>query len=644
MLLFGNMNGIKIFSKINVFIILIFLVIISQVILLKPIIGQGLTNEDYLGFFKVRLYKDQMFSDPVKTWNAIGLHDATHDFYIGFLNIFFGENYTMYLYASIFIKIIATLLLYTLILILTKNKLLAFLASLLYGISYSSTGALYLYVVGNEYLGVALMVLFLIIYSLCVKRGGRLLILLSSITLILSFLASPIRVFPVLIIVFLTEVWVLLKNNFSNLRISIIRGVVILLPTVLIAILNTANSGSGAYSIAGWPVFLQKINNGNWYLLLNPLWGFGYTFLPAWSLRFIGSLNILNLTTFIYSIVSGGYFYFLVISLTMSVLVSDKRIRMFFNIVIINLVFNIVNFFLYTHHFSIAKDLVFEYAGPSFNAGLYSGVLAGFILSISFACGIEWVLNGKKDRLLFVIFLSPLISLFFILSQWFFTRDYYMYQEGIHRYFVIPAIGSSLFIASLLTLLYQRIKQKLEAFSFILIVLIITWVFSISYREISQLFNGKKMSGVNLKLQQSMQQQALKIIPGERLKDDLVILIKFKSGIPASGNQWENTFDWRNLTYWMPVKKSYILDSDINGCTILIWDAKELDKWAKVQNGEKGFLYQNSGAQEMRCFRNGLDYSIDGEFIKADQLFAFAVEGLKVINVTDEIQEGLVFK
>ena len=50
-------------NSIATFLLLIFLVIISQYFLLKPIIGQGFTHEDYAGFYSIGILKNQFFSD-----------------------------------------------------------------------------------------------------------------------------------------------------------------------------------------------------------------------------------------------------------------------------------------------------------------------------------------------------------------------------------------------------------------------------------------------------------------------------------------------------------------------------------------------------------------------------------------------------
>lgn len=637
------MSRTKIFSKILTFATLMLLVLFSQIILLKPIIGQGFTNEDYVGLFAARLLKDKIISDPIHIWIEIGPHDASHIFYIGFLDFLFGENYNMYIYSSIFLKIVATLLLYPLILLISKNKLFAFLGTFLYGISYPSAGALYLYVVGNEYLGVALMNLFLISYYFCVKKTKFWLLLLILLLTILSYLASPVRIFPVFAIIFLVEAFILFRNKFLNFLPSVIRLISIFLPITIIALANFNNLTGDVYTFRGIPSFFKLVTDGNWYLLLNPLWGLGYTFLPVAYFHIFGRLDVSSFTAYLGSLLIKPLIIFSFVGIFLSFIMSKKRLRFFLILMWINLVLDIIMFVLYTHHFKIPSNLLVEYAGPSFDGGLYAGILASLIISISITSGVEWYLTHKKNKLLLLIFISPFISLLFIISQWLFTRQYYTYSEGIHRYFVIPAIGSYFFIASLMVMVYQRRKAFPGFLATILIIYFLFLIFNISKSEIAQVFYGKKGSGKDLKLQQSMQNQAFSYIPKDSIKDDLLIFIKFKSDKLGDANQWEDTFDWRNLTFWLHIKRSYLADGAIDGCIAMTWDFKWLQKMAKIQEGSQGFLYKNEGNQEVRCLRNGVGYSMDGQFIKLDNLYAFAIDKEKVMNITEEVKKNLFF-
>lgn len=626
------------------FLILIILVVFFQILLLKPIIGQGLTVEDYFGFYSIRASKDTMFKNPIEYWVKIGIHDSAHNTYLRVLDILFGENYTMQIYFNIFFKITATLLLYPLVLLISKNKLLAFLGSFLYSISYSSVGALYLYVVGNEYLGVTLLNIFFIFYFLCIKKTSSLMLTLTSLSITLSFFVLPIRVFPVFAIVSFVEACILIKNKFSSFRPSMYRIIAIFLPNILIMLFYLKFSGTGAYDLQNLPIFLKRITDGNWFLLLYPLWGLGYTYLPVAYFHIFGKIDISNFFSYLSTLSHTYLIIFVPISVILSLFIPRKHFRFFSFLILVNLILDSLLFFFYTHHFSIPDNLVRKYSGPAFNSGLYAGLVATFVISIAIVCGLEWYLTAKTNKLLFLISISPFFALFFIICQWFFTRDYYMYQEGIHRYFVIPAIGSYLFIAGILTIIYQRNKLNKQFLCLCLIILVSFQIFNISKGEISQLFNGKKGSGRDLQIQKSLQNQTLNFINKDRLTHDMLFYIKLKSPIFEDANRWEDIFDWRDLTFWIPIRISYLLSTSIEGCTLLTVDYSELQKMAQIQSGSRGFLYKNGGNKEARCAHNGFNYVLDEKFILLDDFYAFRItDDLRVVNITDEIKNGLIF-
>lgn len=641
MLLFIAMKLAKIFTKSSIFITLILVVVLSQIILLRPIIGQGLTNEDYAGLFEARVLHEKISSDPVNTWIMIGPHNATHTYYIYFLDLLFGENYDMYLLSSISIKIIATLLLYPLFLLVTKSKLLAFLVTFIYGISYPSAGALYLYVVGNEYLGVAFMNALLISYYFALKKVRYWLLLLILIFVTFCFLASPIRVFPIFGIIVLVELYLLCKNRLSNLLTSTFRLLAIFLPISVITVSNFSKLTGDTYNLAGLPDFWKLVVDGNWYLLLNPLWGLGYIFLPISQLAIFGKIKISSLFSFLSSLYIATIIFAIIVGF-LSKVISQKPIRFFITWLLINFLLNVLLFFVGTHHFQIPSNLVAEFNGQMFNNGLYANILTNFIFSLSITSFLEWYTTRRKKSILFLIFISPFISLVFILSQWIFVRQLYMYQEGIHRYFVIPAIGASLFLASIMVAIYQNSSKRFQPFSLIVIIICLIQIFRISWGEIAQLFNGKKGSGRDLQIQQSLKSQAIGHIPKEKIKDDLIFYVKFASASGAA-NYWEDTFDWRNLIYWMHIKRSYITNDSIDGCIAMTWDFSELEKMATIQDGSKGFLYKNTGNKEMACFRKAIAYSLDGKFIPLDNLFVFRIENSQVIDISNEVKKGIVF-
>ena len=615
--------------------LLIILVISTQFFLIKPIIGQGFTHEDYVGLLPARILKDKFFKDPIGTWQQIGLHDASHVFYIHFLDILFGENYNMYLYFSAFLKILATLSLFPLILIVTKNKLLAFLGTFLYSISYSSFGALYLYVLGNEYLSLLFLNIFLIIYYICIRKTKIWLVLLSSIFIILSYLSSPIRIFPLFAIIILTELFFLIRSKFSNLLPFLLRVVLVYLPIILIVFSSTGKSSGDGYGLSSIPVFLKIIEKGHWYLLLNPLWGLGHSLIPSSYFHFFGQVNISNFLSYIFSTF---HFLILIIAFILSFLLSAKPIRFFLIFVFINSMLEIIIYTLLIHHLGISHELILEYNPEVFILGQYAGILAAFVLSFSIAAFVQWHLDSKANRLLLFIFFAPFISLIFIGGQWLFTQQYFMYQEGIHRYLVIPQVGMSIFLASILTSSYR----KNQSWWYVFLTVIIFLNFFISKGEIERVFYIKRNAGANLQTQELMKSQVLSSIPNKNLKNDLLFFVKLSAG-PKYSTPLEDSLDWRNLIYWMHTKRSYLTEQGMNGCVAIIWEVNELQRIAVLQNGEKGFLFSDGANGEASCLNNGLGVSTDKRFYKISDFYAFIIDTMGLRNITYEIIKKLIF-
>lgn len=616
------------FSK-NSFLFLFFAVIFTQFFLLKPILGQGFTHEDYVGIFSAKSLSKQIFADPVNTWITIGPHNASHSFYIAFLDLFFKENYNMYLYTSILIKIAATLLLYPLIFLISKNKLFAFLTTFLYGISYPSAGALYLYVVGNEYLGLAFMNLFLISYYFSIKKGGVEVLLTASFTITLAYLFSSIRIFPIFAIILLIESFILYKEGFSRFIIQIQRLTSIFLPVIIVTLASLNKIPEGNYGLTTIPPFLNLISDGNFFLLLNPLWGLGYLMLPASYFRFLGGINLSNLFTYLTSPLP---ILILLFSLCLSFLLSKRPYKFFLHIVLINLFLGGLTFLLLTFHTFSPPRVSVDYSSIIFYFGEYAGIISTFILSIASTCLFQWYATKKQNLLLLVIAISPFFSLLFIIGQWLFTQQLFMYQEGLHRYLVIPEIGMSIFLSAIIMQIYKN--RKITIWSLTPIVFILCFLFLISKNEISRVFQTKKNAGADLRLQELMRTQVLNTIPPEKLKNDMLFFFKLSTG--SEPVLEEDIFDWKNLTYWVHLKKGYLTNNIVDGCVGFTQNILQLKKMSTVQDGSKGFLYKDAPYTEARCFHEGIQYSLEDKFISVENFYAFTIEKNKLKNITSD--------
>ena len=617
----------------SILIILFLLVVFSNVILSKPIIGQGLTHEDYAEILKVRLLKDVMIQNPVKAYIEIGPHDATHDFYLLFLYEVFQNDFDSYLKFSVFLKIIVTFSLYFTIQILFKKRLLAFLTSLLFGISYASFGALSNYLYGIEYLSILFINLFIITYYYSLKKFNYWLMPMLCILISFTYLISPGRTFPIFIIILIAELFNRILNKPPKLF-QLVRIFAVTTPFIIMILLTSQAISIDPYTLKTLPSFGRLIIQGNWYLLLNPIFGLGHMFLASNYFSFFGQINITNVWSYFGSIMT-VMFIFGGFSLFFSLMLSQKPIKFFYRLMIINLLFDFLGFILLSHHFHIFPNLIYEYNQIVLSLGAYAQLIAFFILSLSTTCLVEWYLSGRKNIFLFLIFVSPLISLTFIYGQWLFTQSSFMYQEGVNRYLVIPQMTISLFLASIMTSSYEDRKKVFKPYLGAILIIVVFFIFNMSSGEIVRVFNTKRVAGADLQEQKYVQTQVLNSIPPERSKNNMLFFIKLSVGTNYSTPE-EEAFNWRNFTYWM-----HLREKSLNGCVAIIWDYPELVSIIKNQEGIRGFLYKVGGNKEALCFDKGVSIPTDGKFFSLDDFYAFTFKDKELVNITEITKKNL---
>lgn len=624
------------------FALLILLVIFTQYFLLKPVLGQGLTHDDLEVFYSAKLWGEKIISDPINTYIHFGPHYAYQEFYTFFLDFLFGSNFDYYLLFGIFLKVLATLSLYPLILLLFKRRSLAFLTTFLYGVSYASAGSLWYYTLGVEYLSIAFMNLFLISYYYFVKKMTILLAFLTPFLLIITFITSPVRVFPIIAIIFFIESFLLIKKRFSVIGTNLLRVILLFLPLVMIIVPFVGFIGiREAYSLDKGSSFITAIASGNWFLLINPLAGLGHMFLSLPKLLVFGQLDIANFPSYLSFILLGPFFIFGIAALILSFIFSKKPFRFFVKLIFINFLLEIFLFFLATYHFSISTKLLTGYDPYVFFYFIYAALVALFIVSISTVCFLEWRNYFRKDQHLLISFISIIFSFVFIIGSWLFSRESYMHQGGIHRYLVIPQLGVSLFIANIFVAVLQKSKAGLKVFTSLLISLVFIYIFIMSKDEIARGFNFKKVNGENLEAQILMQDQILKDIPTNKFSEDIIFFIRHpdeQASLDPSINPWIRAFDLGNMTTRMLLIKSYKTGKKLDGCIAVVWDEQILREMFTVQESIKGFLYKEGSNKQARCVKKGKGIGSDGVFYTLDNFYAFAIESTSLSNITEEMK------
>ena len=614
-------------------IILTLIVVIIQFSLLKLILKNGLSSEDWLLLFNYktigpgRIFLDNLFA----SFYANGIYSTTYIFYIGILESLFKGNYQAYQITNIIFKILATLSLYPLILTVFKRKSLAFLTTTLYAISYSSAGALQFVVKGSEYLAIFFMNICLLTYYRSFISKRRFFLAVTSILLFLAFIFSPIRMYPLLLFIFLVEViiWVKLRG-LAGLPIMLSRLLLLFLPFFII--LRFGPGSSGNYLSA--PETLYKfISYGNYQLLLTPFAGLGYTFLTNDYWGVFGSVTFDSFRDYLLFLGRGPLIIYTLLTIGLGFLITKRPLLFILGIILTNSVFEIVSYFFITN---LRSEV-----GPNikgfYPVSTYAIFFGFFCLSIAVSSLLIWLKNLRSNILLLSLFAGPIFSSVFLWGTWFIIGDSLTFKEGIHWYLIIPPIGTSIFLASLMVLGFDRIKQVVNSpLRYVLITclfLTIVPIYIMSSKEIKTYFNDLTNIGYGASDQ-------------EEMKNKLLSHIRYPLDGKSTLFYLDTSEDLQTPQLFYPVtiisgfyEKMHFQNWEvINGCIGLIYDKVTLEKSVAVQNGIKGF---NAGSL---CVYN---YSAAGRpemFYPPEDFYALTLKGKDVIDIKEDTLKELGFK
>lgn len=611
------------------FVLIILIVVVIQLSLLRVVLNNGFTSDDWTLLFDYKtIGPSANFLDKLpNVFHIKGIYTTYQVIYIGILESLFKGNYQAYQITNIIFKILAALSLYPLILIVFKRKLLAFLTTVLYAISYSSTGALQFVIKGSDYLAIFLMNIFLISYYYSFKTKGKSLLFKTAILLFLTFMFSPIRMYPLLLFIILVEVviWVRI-GGLLGLVTALLRLTLLFSPFLIMVLF--LHPSAGGY-LNGPLIVYRFLSYGNYQLLLSPFAGLGFTFLPNdyWSLIF-GNVTFDNFRDYLIFLIRGPVIIYSLLAILLGFLITKKPLFFILGIICTNLVFEIVSYFLITN--------IRGAVGPNvrvFNpASTYAVFFGFFVISTAISSLIIWLRNHRSNILLLSLFIGPIFSSVFLWGTWFIIGDVLNFKEGIHWYLIIPPIGSSLFLAGLMVLGFDRIEKVVNSYlRWVLITclfLTVLPVYLISSKEINTTFTYLLQTGYKASDQEQMKSKLLSYI--KEPLDENPTLFYFESQEQIfypiyllAG--FEQTMHFRNWEV-------------IEGCVSIIYDKSTLEKSVAVKDGVKGF-----NASSL-CVPNRFAVRQQEVFYRPDNFYAFKLKNKGVIDIKQEVLERLGFK
>src|SRR3989344_2903294 len=223
---------------------LVLVVFFINYFFLQDFFGFGLTNEDipYLRDYKswYQITDSSYLIKVYKTWIHAGPNWAHQILYLGAVDDLFPYNWELTQKLNFIWKSLAALSLFPFLWILTKRKLIAILATLMYSILPSANGSLTINCTGTEYLGVIFLNLFIFSYYYLIKNQKSIkLLILSFILLYISIFAAPVRMIPILALLAITEI-ILAISGISKFKIALFRIIIYLLPFYLLMELSKA--------------------------------------------------------------------------------------------------------------------------------------------------------------------------------------------------------------------------------------------------------------------------------------------------------------------------------------------------------------------------------------------------------------------
>lgn len=400
--------------------------------------------------------------------NALKLHAVyTYQiYYAGFLTNLYGLDFHNLYQASHFFKFLASLAVFPMVLILTKNKMTAFLSSLIYSIAYPASGALYMFLTGAYFIAIIFLNFFFISYWVVLNQDVIKFrwILLTFILFIATILLNAERMYPLALLILVIELLWVFKNRWTKLsvKLSLIRISVFLFPLIVFYGIYTLRFNSQVNPAFFTPQFLKaielrlsSISSGNLQLLLYPFSSFGSMFLFSDYWKLFGNFETKSFIDFIFYFISRPLLIFSVPTVFLIWLASKKPIKFILITLLPLFVFGLIIYLMVNHWFkvdpSVRIHLDTNYVGIPALFGFY-------VLSLSFSFFLIWLKGQDKRNLLLPIFVGAFVSFFFILLTWI-GSDVQLLFVGPQRYLTTPAIGSSLILASIITLIFSRLKE-----------------------------------------------------------------------------------------------------------------------------------------------------------------------------------------
>lgn len=441
--------------------------------------------------------------------NALKLHAVyTYQiYYAGFITHLFGLNFYNLHQASHFFKFLATIAVFPMVFVITKNKMTAFITTVIYAVAYPTVGALYMFLTGGYFIAIILLNFFLMMYWFVLndKQIKVKWLFFTLFIFLATLLLNPERMYPLIPLVLIVEFLWIWKNNWLSKAIknSLKRIMILILPLVAFYTVYTFWFRSQVTSAFFTPEFFKALHlrvksifDGNWQLLLYPFSSFGSMFFHGDYWKFLGSFKTDSFIDFLFFLLR-PMTIFAIATIVIMYLISKKPLKLILTTLIPVFVFGLAIFLTARNWLTINQSVRIHFDTNFIGAPALFGF---YILSLSFSFFLAWLQDKNERNLLAPLIIGSGVSFLFVVFTWI-GSDIQLVFMGPQRYLTIPAIGSSLFTASLIVLVFSKLRKlvfmkNFAWLTFFLLIPVIIINFNISNEFFSYELTTVGMRGV----------------------------------------------------------------------------------------------------------------------------------------------------
>lgn len=475
-------------------VLLVLVTLVINNLIFSNQLNYGFRDVDWVMLYYFNFFDNLSLNHLLEAANFFGVY--TYElYYVGFLEKFLGLNFVHLHQATQLFKIITAICLYILVLKIFKRKLLAILSSLMYTISYTHAGALFMLATGGYFLATIFMNLFLVAYYYAIVESKTLKWeIVTSFLLVLTLILNTERMYPLIPLVVLVEFFFLAFNKFKREQFVMFlrRTFFIFLPLIIFTLIYFFGFRSSTLNIGFKPdqffigigMRTSSILNGNLQLLIYPFASLGSIFLYGDYWKFLGQVNVSSLSQYISFLIFGPILKLGIGTFFLFSFIYKRPFKLTSIIMAATFIFGLLIYTLFINWQNINSSMRIHF---DLNLITIPAIFGFYIFILNCIFFISWFKN--KDIKFFPLIAGLSFAILFIILTWI-ASDIQLLFMGPQRYLSIPSIGTSLFISGILVTIFDKLRKinVTKQFAWIIFLVLIPLMF-INYQVANNFFN-----------------------------------------------------------------------------------------------------------------------------------------------------------